>query len=346
MSKEVCPVCNSNAELYEQKEGFEFYVCPTCGRIELPDNFNMPMLDIDINHLASYFAYHCYKNFFKRKSDYRYNTLRDKKWCDKYKEEYNNGNNTQGMPIHVDKEIVDAWYPKTYAEKIDQILLYFDKCSEHIGGRININKNLLQSILFIDRKQKSYTSYGDLLGHWELRGDECSNEINFMLDYLKEEKYIKTIDSQNEDEESLVLLPNGYRRIEDLQRNLSNSRNVFVAMKFGDDTEKLREKIREGINKAGYIAIYIDEVNHNDFITPELLKHIKQSKFVVVDLTHKNNGAYFEEGYAMGLGKPVIQLCKKSVDLHFDVAQKNTIMWDTEDSIPEKLANRIKATID
>ena len=46
---------------------------------------------------------------------------------------------------------------------------------------------------------------------------------------------------------------------------------------------------------------------------------------MVVDLTHQNNGAYFEEGYAMGLGKPVIQLCQKDTKLHFDIAQKNTI---------------------
>ena len=117
-------------------------------------------------------------------------------------------------------------------------------------------------------------------------------------------------------------------------------------MKFGDDTKTLREAIRKGIKEAGYNAIFIDEVQHNDFITPELLKHIRDSRFVVVDLTHQNNGAYFEEGYAMGLGKPVIQLCKKDTHLHFDIVQKNTIMWATEDEIPEKLANRIKATID
>ena len=48
----------------------------------------------------------------------------------------------------------------------------------------------------------------------------------------------------------------------------------------------------------------------------------------------------------MGLGKPVIQLCQRDTKLHFDIAQKNTIMWDTEDDIPERLCNRIKATID
>ena len=48
----------------------------------------------------------------------------------------------------------------------------------------------------------------------------------------------------------------------------------------------------------------------------------------------------------MGLGKPVIQLCKKDVQLHFDIAQINTIMWDTEEDIPLRLKNRIQATID
>ena len=117
-------------------------------------------------------------------------------------------------------------------------------------------------------------------------------------------------------------------------------------MKFGDETKPLREAIRLGIQDAGYIAIFIDEVQHNEFITPELLKHIRDSRFVVADLTHQNNGAYFEEGYAMGLGKPVIQLCQRGVDLHFDIAQKNTIMWESETEIPERLKNRIIATID
>ena len=77
-----------------------------------------------------------------------------------------------------------------------------------------------------------------------------------------------------------------------------------------------------------------------------MLKHIRDSKFVVVDLTHQNNGAYFEEGYAMGLGKTVIQLCKKSTKLHFDIAQKNTIIWEREEDIPLRLKNRIDATIE
>ena len=39
-------------------------------------------------------------------------------------------------------------------------------------------------------------------------------------------------------------------------------------MKFGEDTNQLREAIRKGVTAAGYKAIFIDEVEHNDFITP------------------------------------------------------------------------------
>ena len=152
--------------------------------------------------------------------------------------------------------------------------------------------------------------------------------------------------SSEEEWLDIVLTPEGYARVDVLQKNTSYGRGAIVAMKFGDDTKKLREAIRKGISDAGYYAIFIDEVQHNDFITPELLKHIRDSKFVVCDLTHQNNGAYFEEGYAMGVGKPVIQLCKKDTSLHFDIAQKNTIIWSSEDEVTERLTNRIKATID
>ena len=41
-----------------------------------------------------------------------------------------------------------------------------------------------------------------------------------------------------------------------------------------------------------------------------------------------------------------MKLCKKGISLHFDIAQKNTIMLDKETDIPLRLKNRIIATID
>jgi nucleoside 2-deoxyribosyltransferase len=53
---------------------------------------------------------------------------------------------------------------------------------------------------------------------------------------------------------------------------------------------------------------------------------------VIADLTHDNNGAYWEAGFAEGLGRPVIYTCRKqkwdATKSHFDTSHLNTIIWD------------------
>ena len=117
-------------------------------------------------------------------------------------------------------------------------------------------------------------------------------------------------------------------------------------MKFGEETQALREKLKEGLE--GYNVRIMDEIEHNHQIVPEMLYEIRNSRFVIAELSHHNNGAYYEAGYALGLGKEVIHICKKSEissGLHFDVAQVNTIVYDDINEIPEKLKKRIQATI-
>lgn len=341
MDKKVnCPVCNTEASAYpDYNNDTVFYTCPVCGRYELGAYHQ-----INYNHLAAYLAHNCFKSGV---SEYRYHTVLDKEICDKYKEKFEKGNYTHGRPVHMDAEIVENWYPKTFSERIDYILLYLNEKIKHVGQKVPFGYNDLLSAMFVDRKEFNEYSVYDI-GTWLIRSDiECEYELRYMLDYLVKSTYIEYTNVSGENNfVDISLTPDGYLRIETLQKNTSHGRKVLVAMKFGDDTKNLREAIRKGIANAGFNAVFIDEVQHNDFITPELLKHIRDSKFVVVDLTHQNNGAYFEEGYAMGLGKPVIQLCQKDTRLHFDIAQKNTIMWGAEEEIPERLTNRIKATID
>ena len=52
------------------------------------------------------------------------------------------------------------------------------------------------------------------------------------------------------------------------------------------------------------MILVMNDIEDDNKLT-ELLKHIRDSKFVVVDLTRQNNGAYFERGNEMGLGPPV-----------------------------------------
>lgn len=339
--KFTCPACTSTADKLSTNS-FMIYECPVCGRFELPDQSEL--CGINRNHLAAYLVYHAFKNNnHKSIIENRYHTTRSKEECDKCCKELEDQGLQGGYPVHMDNDIIEAWYPKSFSERIDQILLYVASHTEHIGQPLQLDANHILSVLFIDVQEFDNYPTSPTQGTWIRRDqNEILREAGYMLDYLKQQDYIDIGKFIGQD---IVLKPKGYARVDELQKNTANGRNVLVAMSF-NQTEILREAIRKGINQAGYNAIFIDEVQHNDFITPELLKYIKDSKFVVVDLTHQNNGAYFEEGYAMGLGKPVIQLCKHDVKLHFDVAQKNTIMWESEDDIPEKLCNRIKATID
>ena len=47
-----------------------------------------------------------------------------------------------------------------------------------------------------------------------------------------------------------------------------------------------------------------------------------------------------------GLVKPLSSFAKKAQKLHFDIAQKNTIIWEREEDISLRLKNRIDATIE
>lgn len=335
-----CPICGTPALKQEDYNSDSvFYDCPVCGRYEFAmKNWKLPKFNE--NHLGAYLVYN---GFLNNGSEFRFFTTKEKEWCDEWKEKFSKGDYTHGHPVHLSVENVENWYPKTFAEKIDYILLYLNSHIQHIGESVNFKGKEIYGVLFVDR-----FDYKD--GKYIKREiTQMQDQVKFMREYLKEKRYItypNTINRNYYEDMPIALAPEGYARVDELQKNTSNGKNVLVAMKFGDDTKPLREAIRKGISDAGYLAIFIDEVEHNDFITPELLKYIRDSKFVVVDLTHMNNGAYFEEGYAMGIGKQVIQLCRRDVQLHFDIAQKNTIMWDKEEDISDKLKNRIIATID
>lgn len=121
--------------------------------------------------------------------------------------------------------------------------------------------------------------------------------------------------------------------------------SVFVAMSFDEDMKEVRKSISKVIKDEGLTPLLIDSKEHNNQIVPEIFSEIEKAKFVIVDLTHHKTGVYYEAGYAKGKGKEVIFTCRKEdfENRHFDVAQTNTIVWETTDELSERLAKRIEA---
>ncbi len=123
----------------------------------------------------------------------------------------------------------------------------------------------------------------------------------------------------------------------------------FIAMKFGDPVldSFLTTTIRPAVESVAYKLVDMRDVAQAGVIDNILRVQIRDAAFVLVDLTHDNYGAYWEAGYAEGIGKPVIYLCEKNkFDLrgtHFDTNHLTTVPWEV--AKPEDFSARLVATL-
>ena len=130
------------------------------------------------------------------------------------------------------------------------------------------------------------------------------------------------------------LRPQGWVRFGELNRRIVNSRTAFMAMKFGDAMmdRVLRECFQPAAARAGFTLRALNEQPSAGLIDNQIRAAIRASRFVIADLSHDNNGAYFEAGFAEGLSLPVIYTCETrkfdSKKTHFDTNHMHTVKWD------------------
>jgi hypothetical protein len=142
----------------------------------------------------------------------------------------------------------------------------------------------------------------------------------------------------------------GWERYEAERHGRVAGRYGFIAMKFGDPVfdafveATIKPTVRSGI---GYDLVDLRDVSRAGVIDNILREQIRDAAFVLVDLTHDNSGAYWEAGYAEGLGKPVVYLCKRAkfdmAKTHFDTNHCTTVLW-SEDK-PDALRAELVATL-
>jgi nucleoside 2-deoxyribosyltransferase len=123
----------------------------------------------------------------------------------------------------------------------------------------------------------------------------------------------------------------------------------FVAMAFKPELDAVFENgIRTAIETdCGLNAVRIDRKHFGEKICDRILVEIKRAQFVVADFTFQRGGVYFETGYALALGRPVIWLCRADqvADLHFDTRQYPHILWSEPEDLRVQLRDRVRALI-
>lgn len=137
-------------------------------------------------------------------------------------------------------------------------------------------------------------------------------------------------------EESYRLKPAGWVRFDELNRRIVHGHNAFMAMKFGDVMldKVLRDCFQPAAARAGFTLKALNEQPSAGLIDNQIRAAIRAARFVLADLSHDNNGAYFEAGFAEGLGLPVIYTCEAekfdAKKTHFDTNHMQTIKWKVD----------------
>ena len=131
----------------------------------------------------------------------------------------------------------------------------------------------------------------------------------------------------------------GWKQYESEKRGDFEGNHGFIAMQFGNPglDSFVRDVVKPAVKRGiGYDLVDMRDVARAGVIDDIMRVQIRDAAFVIADLTHDNHGAYWEAGYAEGLGKPVVYICEKEKfkqqGTHFDTNHCTTVPWSRDDS--------------
>jgi nucleoside 2-deoxyribosyltransferase len=214
-------------------------------------------------------------------------------------------------------------------EKMQRLLRHLADLSQYPGQGVRFDsthdysllcaKNDKEALFYLStiREQNLITAVGAMVGGLFLQSPECT------------------------------LTSLGWQERERMEQSGAESSKAFIAMWFDRGRDRAHDAIQRAIAASGYKPIRLDRVEHVNRIDDEIIAQIRQSKFLVADFTGQSRGVYFEAGFMLGLGRPVIWLCndQEIKDVHFDTRQYNAINYtdDELDKLRSSLQYRIEA---
>lgn len=186
-------------------------------------------------------------------------------------------------------------------------------------------------------------------------GSKDSTSLGWVFSQAKNRGWVQGVNKQTDDGDTILasgaLTLSGWEWYNEIGKH-KQSRIAFMAMQYGDGllTRIVNDYFRPAVAQTGFeMKLLIDDPKAG-VIDNRLRVEIRRSRFVIADLSHHNNGAYWEAGFGEGLGKPVIYTCRQSVlsekedkKIHFDTRNSLIVPWD--ETSPAVAAEELKATI-
>ena len=365
MAASTCAICNSPSQTTSFSDGKVFYeevICPRCGQYFISDyvkDYVQAALQLDTAGIRQYLSMEDEAGLNPTIALFQeVAKAADKRGTDV----------PRSIISHVLRKRTDKRAPLTY-EILTGILKNNSLPSPAqqannfitlLGGRLSSPGDLFDVSTHL-RPNQSHENIYSLIGI--KTGSAESKDFRFIISALVEQGVL------NADERDVIfsddlkipsrvsLTMGGWQKYEELRRSVKNSRKAFVAMEFpkeGSDQnyffqETLFDKyLVPAVKQTGYdLANALRSEPTAGNLHARLEVEIRAARFVVAELSHHNNGAYWEAGFARGLEKPVIYMYNKEIGEserpHFDVGSDHYIAW--EQGKPEKAAEDLKAVI-
>lgn len=230
-----------------------------------------------------------------------------------------------------DEKLRKIIYPKTPKSKLDNLLLSLYQMQGYDGELVKIFN-------IVSNPEYYYK-------HFFKSNSEC-------IYYLKELTYQGLIDCTINPAEIAMdfsITFKGLSYLLELTEKGDLSKKCFVAMSFDSTMKDTRESIKLAILENDFEPIIIDEqlVDSSQTINDAIISAIKGCRFCIADFSQQKDGVYFESGFAVGLGKPVIYSCSQEwfTQSHFDTNHFPHIIYTSNSDLAKKLDMKIKAWI-
>lgn len=197
---------------------------------------------------------------------------------------------------------------------------------------------------------------------WALVGANNPDEYRFLLSILKQREWISWAFNQKLADGSMgdwaIIQGEGYEHLDSTDTPPKDSEQVFVAMSY---REELQDAYHIGIEaplrRLGYVPVRVDKEDLGGLPISEAVRaRIRRCRFVIADFTDNKRDVYFEAGFAVGIGRPVVLTCHRD---HLDqrpvgrddpddrhvresVRHQQFILWST----PEELSGALESRVD
>ena len=131
----------------------------------------------------------------------------------------------------------------------------------------------------------------------------------------------------------------GWERFDELRRRAVDSHIAFMAMDFKNEAAgRAFAAFIPAVAQTGFELRRLDQKPKAGLSDLRMRVENRSAKFLVADLTDENRGAYWEAGFAEGLGKNVYYTCEAAkfdkVKTHFDTEHLLTVKWVADNMVP------------